>query len=175
MHSGLILGVILISFFPFCYNSSTLNIPAVWASLGYVFSQWVASRRDRGSGLGVRALRMSVVCRSLKIKLCVSGLAPKCVAKHSRFVLWHFWRLWSNPTNSRPSSSQSAGLMVKTIVMEECEKWKSVSFESMVHHTWQRITNNGRSQITADHKRRITKGGPQTAVFLSRWHTLPYA
>ena len=123
--------------------SFTLNVPAIWASLGYVLSQWVASRRDRGSGLGVRASGMSVVCRSLKIKLCVSGLAPKCVTEHSRFVLWHFWRLLSNPTNLRPRSSQSVGLMVKTIVMEECEKWKSVSFESMVHHKWWWITNSG--------------------------------
>jgi hypothetical protein len=48
--------------------------------------------------------------------------------------LWHFWWLLSNPTNSRPSSSQSAGLMVKTIVMDECKKWNSMSFESTVHH-----------------------------------------
>ena len=57
--------------------SSTLNTPAIILSEEYVFSQHIAMRKWEMLGLAIRAASICVVCRSEKIALCVSGLAPK--------------------------------------------------------------------------------------------------
>jgi len=99
--------------------SSSLNTPAIILSVEYVFSQYIAMRKWEIRGLAIRAASICVICRSEKIALCVSGLAPKWARNRSRFVLstWFCW-VGPNPTDWSPSESHSSAVTSKMTMSE---------------------------------------------------------